>query len=124
MTERRKHQEYRQVDVVRLVCARPQYTALPLFEVGGADRGRAACSRTAQRLGAGDTRTMLDLRPCCVRNRGELAVQVADRPGNAPQRARASDCGHSPSWVAAGKFDRPTADFRRGEHMVSAVPIA
>ena len=58
MTERRKHQEYRQVDVVRLVGARPQYTALPLCEVGGADRGRAACSRTAQTLGAGDTPPM------------------------------------------------------------------
>ena len=58
MTERRKHQEYRQVDVVRLVYARQQHTALPLCEVGGADRGRAACSRTAQRLGAGETRPM------------------------------------------------------------------
>ena len=58
MTERGKHQEYRQVDVVRLVYVRPQHTALPLCEVGGADRGRAACSRTAQRLGAGKTRPM------------------------------------------------------------------
>ena len=58
MTERRKHQEYREIDVVQLVYARPQHTALPLCEVGGADRGRAACSRTAQRLGAGETGPM------------------------------------------------------------------
>jgi hypothetical protein len=56
VTERRKHPEYRQVDVVRLVYARPQHTALPLCEVGSADRGRSACSRT--RLGAGETRSM------------------------------------------------------------------
>ena len=96
MTERRKHQEYRQVDVVRLVCARPQYTALPLCEVGGADRAE----RLAAERRRGSALETLGQCSICAHPASEVGASSRCKLQTVPGTRR-------------NERERPIADIRR-----------